>query len=294
LRLTRIELCALLTRITNELPDFPEGSAEREASQINLRRSFGEPAPHCSTDIAIDCSGARYFLKDSLICRLYLATNYLCSGAAVMSLNQAKFGDGVFVERRHDVRIIVNIAGRYSLADRRDARGERRIFACRAINVSPNTIALAAPVNGKVGERVIAHIDHLGKLEGPIGRLLDRGFVMGIVASEEERDMLAAKITWLGNYKNHDAPDQRADERKVPSNPYSKMVLPDGSVETCLILDLSVSGAAISADTVPNIGTVLAVGRIVGRVARHFLGGFAVQFIERQSLDTIEAMVIRE
>src|ERR1700688_3737119 len=48
MRLTRIELCALLTRITNELPDFPEGSAEREASLIHLRRSFSEPAPHCS------------------------------------------------------------------------------------------------------------------------------------------------------------------------------------------------------------------------------------------------------
>jgi len=30
MRLTRIELCALLTRITNEPPDFPEGFAERD------------------------------------------------------------------------------------------------------------------------------------------------------------------------------------------------------------------------------------------------------------------------
>jgi hypothetical protein len=37
MRLTRIELCALLARITNLLPDFPEGSAEREAAHINLR-----------------------------------------------------------------------------------------------------------------------------------------------------------------------------------------------------------------------------------------------------------------
>ena len=37
MRLTRIELCALLTRITNELPDFPEGSAERDNALTNLR-----------------------------------------------------------------------------------------------------------------------------------------------------------------------------------------------------------------------------------------------------------------
>jgi hypothetical protein len=30
-------LCALLTRITNELPDFPEGAVERANAYVNLR-----------------------------------------------------------------------------------------------------------------------------------------------------------------------------------------------------------------------------------------------------------------
>lgn len=210
-----------------------------------------------------------------------------------MSLNAAEFGDVAFVERRLDVRIIVSIPGRYSLSDLRDVRGECPVFACRAINVSPNAIALAAPVSGKVGKRVIAHIDHLGKLEGPIIRHLGQGFVMNILASDEERERLAAKIEWLEDYKNHDAQDQRTDARKVPANPYSKMILGDGSVATCVVLDLSATGAAIAADTVPEIGTVLAIGRVVGRVVRHFVGGFAVQFTERQDPDAVEAMVIR-
>jgi hypothetical protein len=37
MRLTRIELCDLLARITNALPDCPEGSAERQNAFINLR-----------------------------------------------------------------------------------------------------------------------------------------------------------------------------------------------------------------------------------------------------------------
>jgi hypothetical protein len=37
MRLSKIELCDLLAWITNRLPDFPEGSAEREAAHINLR-----------------------------------------------------------------------------------------------------------------------------------------------------------------------------------------------------------------------------------------------------------------
>jgi hypothetical protein len=37
MRQTRTELCALLTRITNDLPGFPEGSVERANAHVNLR-----------------------------------------------------------------------------------------------------------------------------------------------------------------------------------------------------------------------------------------------------------------
>jgi hypothetical protein len=36
MRLTRIELTDLLLRITNALPDLPEGSVERQNALINL------------------------------------------------------------------------------------------------------------------------------------------------------------------------------------------------------------------------------------------------------------------
>jgi hypothetical protein len=37
MRLSKIELSDLLARITNALPDFPEGSAERANAHTNLR-----------------------------------------------------------------------------------------------------------------------------------------------------------------------------------------------------------------------------------------------------------------
>jgi hypothetical protein len=168
------------------------------------------------------------------------------------------------------------------------------VFGCRAVYLSSHEIGLAAPVIGKVGERVIAEIDQLGKLEGRLVYRLERGFVMRIAANEEQRRGLTARIAWMEDHKNHDAPNQRAVERTVPANPYSMLVFADGSVETCLVLDFSVTGAAISADTVPDIGRVVAVGSVVGRVVRHFVGGFAVQFIERQSRESVEALVTSE
>jgi hypothetical protein len=62
----------------------------------------------------------------------------------------------------------------------------------------------------------------------------------------------------------------------------------------CFVVDLSVSAVALSAEIVPRIGTVLAVGRVVGRVVRHFEGGFSVKFVEVQSRDSVEALVICE
>jgi hypothetical protein len=209
-----------------------------------------------------------------------------------MPLECTDFDDIVWVEQRRDVRIIASVPGRYSL-DRRNSRGERREYACRAINISQHAIALAVPVLGRPGEQVIAHIEHFGILQGTVGRLLDRGFVMNIIASDEERDNLLTKISWFELYKNHDVSDRRDQGRFIPKNPYATLVLADGTMLSCFVIDVSVSGAAVSADISPEIDTVMAVGKIVGRVVRLFAGGFAVQFISPQSKDDVERLVTK-
>ena len=153
---------------------------------------------------------------------------------------------------------------------------------------------LAAPVAGQAGERVIAHFDQFGRLEGAIIRVMSRGFVMSITASEAERERLAAKLAWLEDHKNHDAHEARQYERVVPRNPHSWLTLADGRTEACFVIDLSASGVAVSADVRPDIGTVLAVGRVVGRVRRHFSSGFAVEFVTVQDLDRLPSLLLRK
>jgi hypothetical protein len=67
----------------------------------------------------------------------------------------------------------------------------------------------------------------------------------------------------------------------------------DRTRQQCFIIDVSASGAAISADVRPPIGTPLAVGKVVARVVRQFDDGFAVQFIELQDLDQLEQKLIQ-
>src|ERR1700683_4658775 len=90
-------------------------------------------------------------------------------------------------ERRRFQRVRVNLAGRYMLADGRE-------FPCQVVDMSPGGMALIAPVPGETGERVIAYVDHLGRLEGRVVRALPNGFAMTIGATSRKRDKLAAQL----------------------------------------------------------------------------------------------------
>jgi hypothetical protein len=116
---------------------------------------------------------------------------------------------------------------------------------------------------------------------------------MSIAATEAERDRLAVRLAWLEDHKNHDAHEARQHERIVPRNPYSSVTLADGRTQTCFVIDMSISGVALSADLKPDIGTVLAVGRVVGRVRRHFAEGFAVEFVQVQDIDQLPTLLLR-
>jgi PilZ domain len=145
-----------------------------------------------------------------------------------------------------------------------------------------------APVNGAVGERVIVSCDAFGRLEGTVVRVLELGFVMQVAVSQEAREKLAAKIEWYEKNKNHDLSENRQHKRVAPKNPHSKLVLDDGRVLECLVIDVSASGAAVAADVKPAIGTPLAIGKLVGRVVRHLDDGFAVKFVELQDPEQLE------
>ncbi len=200
--------------------------------------------------------------------------------------------DIVFVERRNEPHIIVSVSARYAFASRRDTHGNRREFACRIVNISLRAMTLVVPVIGPVAERVITHSDEFGRLEGAIVRVLDRGFVMTINATDEERAKLANRIEWYEQIKNHDSLDSRSHKRIIPKDPRSNLLLADGCRLDCFVIDVSASGAAVSADIKPAVGTALAVGTLVGRVVRHLADGFAVQFIEPQNLDGLEQKLI--
>jgi hypothetical protein len=196
-------------------------------------------------------------------------------------------------DRRDEKCIYVSIPGRYAIAGSMNSRGEPRQFACRAVSLSATGIAVAAPVIPKAGVRVIADIDQLGRLKGTTGCVFERGFAINVEASKQEHAMLESKIDWIERYRDFAIRDNRAHSRFIPRRPLTFLTLADGSILSCFVIDISVGGAAVSVDVAPAIGTVLAVGNVVGRVVRFMPGGFAVQFVTLQDRQRVEARVIR-
>jgi hypothetical protein len=184
-------------------------------------------------------------------------------------------------ERRRHQRVRVNLLGRYMLADRRE-------YPCQVVNMSPGGMALVAPVTGNVGERVIAYVDHLGRLEGNIARQLDNGFAMRIAATARKRDKLAAQLTWLANRAILNLPEDRRHSRITPRNTAARLILPNGIKVEARIIDISLSGAGIATERRPEISSLVTLGRIPGRVVRHLEDGFAIEFTRLQHPDSLE------
>ncbi len=188
----------------------------------------------------------------------------------MMALPQRKSAPST-EERRRFQRVKVQLLGRYMLADRRE-------FPCQVINMSPGGLALLAPGIGNVGERVVAYLDHIGRVEGKITRLLDNGFAMTVGATPRKRDKLAAQLTWLANRQILNLPEDRRHDRIVPRNPMAVLRLDEeGRAIACRIIDLSLSGAALAAEFRPAVKTAVTLGRVQGRVVRHLEEGFAVE-----------------
>jgi hypothetical protein len=187
-------------------------------------------------------------------------------------------------ERRRFQRVSVNLLGRYMLADRRE-------FPCQVTNMSPGGMALIAPVAGQPGERVIAYVDHVGRLEGVIARQFQNGFAMTVSATMRKRDKLAAQLTWLANRHILGLPEDRRHGRVAPRNPTGRLILPNGVNVTVRVIDISESGAAIATEHRPEIGAAVTIGKTPGRVVRHLEEGFAIEFIRLQHSDFLEENV---
>jgi len=175
------------------------------------------------------------------------------------------------IERRRHQRVKVVLMGRFMLENREE-------YPCQTVNASPGGLAVIAPVVGRMGERVVIYLEHLGRVEGKISRQFQNGFAIQLLATRRKMDKLASALTWLANRHELGLPEDRRHERVLPRQTGAILQLPDGREIGVRIIDVSLSGAALSCTDQPPLDTRVTIGGTPAKVVRHFEGGVAVEF----------------
>ncbi len=175
------------------------------------------------------------------------------------------------VERRRHQRVEISLLGRYMLEDRQE-------FPCVTTDMSPGGVACIASVRGGIGERVVIYLDQIGRVEGQIVRHTDRGFAVSLNMPYVKREKVANQLTWLANRDILALPEDRRFERIVPLRRHAIVRINGEAEHIVKLIDVSMSGAAVTTTLVPPIGATAILGHTSCKVVRHFDGGFAVAF----------------
>jgi len=185
---------------------------------------------------------------------------------------------------------IASVAGRYVIGEQPTHPGIN-LFACRLRMIGSDNLRLTAPVIPQMGEQVTTSFNSFGTLTGRVTRQFEDGFEVSIEHDAAGRDRLNARITSFSEKLWTAETDRRAAQRVMPSNPRTVIARPDNWSQPCLIVDYSISGAAVSAAFQPEVGEIVTVGRVTGEVVRLFDFGFAVRFFEPQNADHLEGLL---
>jgi hypothetical protein len=182
--------------------------------------------------------------------------------------------DNAYAEdRRRHGRVKVSLPGRFMRANRQE-------FSCMTIDMSPGGVDFAAEEMAAVGERIVAYVEQIGRLEGVVVRELDDGFAMAMKLPLPKRERLADQLTWLANRHDLGLPEDRRHERIRPRNVRTTLILPRGREVLASVIDISQSGVALtlSRPVNPVVGTPVTVGATQGRIVRILNDGVAVEF----------------
>jgi hypothetical protein len=183
-------------------------------------------------------------------------------------------------DRRKYRRVPIRVLSRFMREDKEE-------YPCQVVNMSAGGMALLSPAPCRDGERIVAYLDNFGRLEGVVVRSVEGGFAVRIIASQYKREKIANLLTWLINRESLGLNEERKHERVVPRNALSKLILSNGDVFDCRVIDVSLSGASIALETKPPLRVEVILGRMRGRIVRHHETGVAIKFAELQDPDSI-------
>ncbi len=169
-------------------------------------------------------------------------------------------------ERRRFRRTRLNLRGRCLLSDGRE-------HPCETIDVSVTGLAINAYVVAELGERVVAYIDQLGRLEGVVTRRGNGWFAIDAKISSSRIDRLAQKLAALsgdGDIANSSAPASQTRPAELRTE--------FGQTFAVRLCDQTRFGVRVLADFKLLPGAHVTIDQRPAVVARDTDQGFVVDF----------------
>ncbi len=151
------------------------------------------------------------------------------------------------------------------------------------IDISEGGLAMLTETEAQVGDPVIAYPENLGRITGKVVRKFDGGVAIEFEMSEAQRDHLRKRIqsavTGVPYIRLLENRKHKRITLNLDSEAHSEC---EGKSFKCQIADISETGSQIRAKVQPQIGTMMRIGSLRGRVRRHTNEGFAIEFAQNE------------
>lgn len=194
----------------------------------------------------------------------------------------SEFSGGALHERYRTVEL--DLEGRYM-------RSSKLEYPARLKTASVAQLAFTTPEQLTIGERIIAHFEHLGGLDGEVSGKIEGGFELCLKITTRKREKLSAQLTWLLNRPLYSGLDGRKHERFAVENRSVTLRFGKNKCVECTLLDISLSGASLETLIKPEVGTQVVVGKQNAIVRRHHDRGVGVQFLEVQEVVNLQVFL---
>lgn len=181
----------------------------------------------------------------------------------------------------------ISVRGRFLASDGIERIGSMLMESSKSIYVSVGDPSY----HPKVGEKVICNIESIGITTGDIAKITTSGFMINIQMSAARHERINERLNWLRN-RTDSTPEQRISQRITPIRT-SVIVRTDNTNELQgEIIDISMSGAAVTLSVKPEIGTKITIGKRFANVVRHLDDGIAAKFVLPFTLETFNEHVV--
>jgi hypothetical protein len=186
-------------------------------------------------------------------------------------------------ERRRHRRVAVDFKGRLFVP------GEEREATCTITDMSPGGAQIACETIPDAQTAVVLYIDGFGRFEGtvarpPKGEWSEGKFGVRFNCSALKRERVAEQLTLYINGGSIDEAVLRRHDR-TPTKGLARFTRANGDVVNCEVLDLSLSGVSLATEVRPQLGEIVLIGQMAGKVARIHEKGIAIEFVSQAPAD---------